>query len=196
MLFYKKLFYNLPNIITLLRIALIPLIGCYYQKHLYVTSALIFLLAAATDYIDGFIARKLRVVSSTGAKLDLLADKLIVIICLMLIVKLQHSYVITVPSIVIILREIIMYIIRQIMYIWNMEQVTAVSCLGKIKTVFQMSAIFMLILSSSNISKVYNIMGTIILQVSAILAVYSMSSYFSKLHTAMKNNSSESLKDN
>ena len=139
---------TIPTLLTLLRIALIPvLIIVFYLPYGWVpiASAMVFSLAAITDWLDGYLARKLKQVSAFGAFLDPVADKLMVATALVLIVQDMPSAWIVVPAVIIIGREITVSALREWMAEIGASSAVAVNNLGKIKTAAQMTALIMLL---------------------------------------------------
>ena len=146
---------NIPNLLTLLRISLIPvLVICYFlvsgKRELIITS--VFVLAAVTDWLDGFLARKLNATSALGAFLDPVADKLIVSCALVLLVsdldvlnRVYHSMPFAIAVCIIIGREIVISALREWMAELGERGVVAVGIPGKVKTVFQMVSIGLLL---------------------------------------------------
>jgi CDP-diacylglycerol--glycerol-3-phosphate 3-phosphatidyltransferase/cardiolipin synthase len=140
---------TLPNIMTLGRLVLIPIfILVFYLPYRWsaVCAAIIFLIAALTDVLDGYLARRLQQTSRFGAFLDPVADKLIVGAALVMLVDLHANIWITLPAIVIISREISVSALREWMAEIGQRSKVAVGMLGKIKTVLQMAAVFLLLL--------------------------------------------------
>ena len=139
---------NLPNIITLARILLVPVFVVIYLwpgDGTYLIAATLFALAAATDWLDGYLARRLNQTTPFGAFLDPVADKLIVVSALTVLLA-QHSTVwLTLPGLIIIGREIMISALREWMAEMNSSVTVAVSYLGKIKTSLQMIAIAVLL---------------------------------------------------
>lgn len=143
--------FNLPILLTWLRIVLIPLIvGVYYlpqasliQSDRNAVAALIFILAALTDWFDGYLARRLNQTSAFGAFLDPVADKLMVTAALLMLVELGRLN--TAIALVIVGREITISALREWMATIGAGKSVAVNSLGKIKTVCQMVAIPMLL---------------------------------------------------
>ncbi|MEE9358446.1 CDP-diacylglycerol--glycerol-3-phosphate 3-phosphatidyltransferase [Candidatus Vondammii sp. HM_W22] len=171
---------NIPNILTLLRIALIPVyVGIFYLPWELAgqACALVFALAAITDWLDGYLARKLQQVSSLGAFLDPVADKLMVSTALILLVEAHPSPVLAVPVLVIIGREIAISALREWMAEFGVRAQVAVSVIGKIKTAFQMTAIFLLIYSQDILGLPIATIGYVLLYVAAILTFWSMMVY-------------------
>lgn len=151
---------NLPNILTLARIALIPvfLAVAYWPpalevnghqgsvlRHLILTS--IFVLAAVTDWLDGYLARKLNQSSAFGRFLDPVADKLMVAAALIVLVQWQPTIAMAFAAIVIISREITVSALREWMAELGARTTVAVSTVGKYKTAFQMIAITVFLLN-------------------------------------------------
>ncbi|AFA41285.1 phosphatidylglycerophosphate synthetase [Wigglesworthia glossinidia endosymbiont of Glossina morsitans morsitans (Yale colony)] len=169
---------NIPTYLTLFRLSIIPLfIIVFYLpcKDASLYSAIIFILAALTDWFDGFLARRLNQTTCFGAFLDPVADKIIVVIGLILIIEYFHSFWITLPSSIMITREIIIASLREWMAELGKNNMLAVSVLGKLKTGIQMLAIFALLWKET-----YSIIiiGILALYTAAILAFWSMLKYF------------------
>lgn len=171
---------NIPNILTLLRIALIPVfVVIFYLPWDWsaVVCALVFALAALTDWLDGYLARKLNQVSPMGAFLDPVADKLMVATALILLVQADPNPALAIPSAVIIGREITISALREWMAELGARAKVAVSVIGKIKTAFQMIAIFLLILKTNLFGLPIYTVGYILLYIAAILTLWSMVVY-------------------
>lgn len=135
---------NIPNALTILRILLIPvLVVVFYlpfRDHLLFAAA-IFAFAAVTDWIDGYLARRLGQMTAFGAFLDPVADKLMVAITLVLLVERHNTLLFTLAACVIIGREIVISALREWMAELGERTSVAVSYIGKVKTAFQMLAI-------------------------------------------------------
>jgi CDP-diacylglycerol--glycerol-3-phosphate 3-phosphatidyltransferase/cardiolipin synthase len=178
---------NLPILLTWLRILLIPVfVGMFYLPTAWFSShevnyiaALIFAVAALTDWLDGFLARALNQTSAFGAFLDPVADKLMVAAALVLLVKLQR--VDAGIALIIIGREIAISALREWMAGLGMSKNVAVSFIGKLKTTAQMAAI-LLLLYHDPIGGVFNtvLAGTILIYAAAILTLWSMVYYLRK----------------
>ena len=142
---------NLPNLLTWLRIVLIPLfVGVFYLPPAWlhpeaqnVVGTLLFSLAAITDWLDGYLARRLGQTSAFGSFLDPVADKLMVAAALILLVKLGRADALV--AVIIIGREIAISALREWMASQGSRQSVAVSMLGKVKTTVQMIAILLLL---------------------------------------------------
>ncbi|BAC24461.1 pgsA [Wigglesworthia glossinidia endosymbiont of Glossina brevipalpis] len=169
---------NIPTCLTLFRLIIVPFfIIVFYLPFSNASfySAIIFILAALTDWFDGFLARKLNQTTCFGAFLDPVADKIIVVIGLILIIEYFHSFWITIPSLIMIIREIIISSLREWMAEIGKNNLLSVSLISKLKTSIQMLAIFSLLWKETYI---IIIIGILSLYVSSILAFLSMLKYF------------------
>jgi cardiolipin synthase len=177
---------NIPNIITLSRLLLIPLIiGLYYLPPEWApldvkntAACAVFILAAATDWLDGYLARKLNQMSAFGAFLDPVADKLIVVGAL--IVLLQLERVESLVGFIIIGREIAISALREWMAKVGQAKSVAVAFIGKLKTVSQMVAIPLLLYHDPLLGIDCLALGTVLINVAAVLTVASMLYYLRK----------------
>jgi CDP-diacylglycerol--glycerol-3-phosphate 3-phosphatidyltransferase len=172
--------YTIPNILTLLRIALIPLMIVVYVsplQHAMPLAALIFGLAGITDWLDGYLARKLDQTSPFGAFLDPVADKLIVACALVLVLYRHPSLYILIPALIIIGREITVSALREWMAGLGKRKTVAVSFLGKIKTTVQIIAILFLLWYEPIMGIPTFIIGVWLLIVAAVLTLISMFDY-------------------
>lgn len=170
---------SLPNLLTLLRILLIPIfIAVFYLPFgfAHATAAVIFAIASITDWLDGYLARKLKLISPFGAFLDPVADKLLVATSLLMLVGAKDINYITLPAIVIVGREIVISALREWMAELGRRTSVAVSYVGKVKTFLQMLAL-VLLLAFNPITSAWGIIGFILLYVSAILTMWSMVVY-------------------
>lgn len=171
---------NLPNILTLFRIALIPVfVLVFYLPFGWGNEAacMVFVVAAITDWLDGFLARKLQQISKLGAFLDPVADKLMVAVALVLLVESNPGPLLTLPAAVIIGREIAVSALREWMAELGARSSVAVSVYGKIKTIAQMVALPLLIYAAPFYSiPVYGI-GLVLLYLAAGLTLVSMYQY-------------------
>ena len=170
---------SLPNLLTLTRILLIPIfVLAFYLPFdsAHAIAAGIFATAAFTDWIDGFLARKLQMMSSFGAFLDPVADKLLVSTSLLLLVAAKDIHYITIPAIVIVGREIVISALREWMSEIGNRASVAVGYIGKIKTSLQMVALFLLV-AFNPVTSWWGLIGFILLYLSAILTIWSMVLY-------------------
>ncbi|MFT7221117.1 MAG: CDP-diacylglycerol--glycerol-3-phosphate 3-phosphatidyltransferase [Candidatus Azotimanducaceae bacterium] len=185
---------NTPNMITGLRIVLIPvLVAVFYLAPLewgYIASAAVFTIASITDWLDGYLARRLGQMTPFGAFLDPVADKLIVAVALVLLVEVHASAVLAIPALVIVGREIVVSALREWMAQYSEMRSVAVSMLGKVKTVFQMIAIILLLGLGPGENMAVDF-GYFLLYVAAGLTLWSMYGYLKlawpDLSSGMKN---------
>ncbi len=177
---------NVPNTLTWARIALIPLfVGVFYLpdsmlgpslKNLVAT--VIFVVAAVTDWFDGYLARTLGQTSEFGAFLDPVADKLMVAAALILLVQLGRIDAIV--AVVMIGREITISALREWMARVGESSSVAVATIGKFKTAAQMTAIPMLLYHDPLLLLNVQLIGTILIYVAAALTLWSMIYYLRK----------------
>jgi len=169
-----------PNILTSLRIAMIPvLVIVFYLAPMewrYLASAVVFSVASITDWLDGYLARRWGQTTPFGAFLDPVADKLIVAVALVLLVEVHASAILAVPALVIVGREIVVSALREWMAHYSERRGVAVSVLGKIKTISQMIAIILLLGAGPGKSDPM-IVGYTLLYISAALTLWSMYEY-------------------
>ena len=174
--------FNIPTNLTLLRIALIPLLTVvFYLPWHYSNLActVIFVLAGFTDWLDGYLARKMQLETPFGAFLDPVADKLMVAIVLVLIVQQQATPTLAIAAAIIIGREITIASLREWMAEIGQRAKVKVSQLGKWKTTSQMVAIGMLLYREDLFGMPINQMGYGLLYIAAVLTLWSMISYLS-----------------
>jgi CDP-diacylglycerol--glycerol-3-phosphate 3-phosphatidyltransferase/cardiolipin synthase len=175
---------NVPTALTWLRIVLIPVfVAVYYVPDTWLeasaknwTAMTVFAIAAATDWFDGYLARKWGQTSAFGAFLDPVADKLMVAAALIVLVWLERAD--TFLAIIIIGREIAISALREWMAQLGKSNNVAVALIGKVKTTAQMTAIIALLLWEPVIPGVSTpLLGTVALWVAAILTLWSMFHY-------------------
>ncbi len=172
--------WSIPNILTYLRIALIPVfMGLFYLSTPWArfAAALVFGTAAVTDWLDGYLARRLGQTSPLGAFLDPVADKLMVAIALVLLVQADPRTLLTLPAAVIIGREITVSALREWMAELGARSRVAVSLVGKFKTTAQMLAIFLLVLQHNPLGVPLYEIGLSLLYLAALLTLWSMVLY-------------------
>lgn len=171
---------NIPNFLTLTRIVLVPfLVIIFYLpfKWSYLACAGIFAFAAATDWFDGYLARRLDQTTPFGAFFDPVADKIMVATALCLLIDEFRVFWVTVPALIIIGREIVISALREWMAELGKRTSIAVSMIGKAKTVVQMVAITLLLLSPVPVDSWVGFHGILLLYLSAILTLWSMYIY-------------------
>lgn len=180
---------NIPNALTIMRIALIPvMVAVFYmpfQGHL-LAAALIFAVAAITDWFDGYLARRLGQMTAFGAFLDPVADKLMVAVALVLLVERHDNPFFTVAACVIIGREIVVSALREWMAELGRRTSVAVSMIGKVKTGFQMVAIAVLLaVDAQRDGSGVLAAGVVLLYVAAALTIWSMLQYLRAAKSVM-----------
>lgn len=164
-----------------MRIVLIPiLVGIYYLPFSWAhfAAALIFALASFTDWLDGYLARKLKQMSPFGAFLDPVADKLLVATSLLLLVGTKDVNYITMPAIIIVGREIVISALREWMAEIGSRASVTVGYIGKVKTAMQMCAL-VLLLAFPKADTGWGELGFVLLYLAAILTIWSMVIYLS-----------------
>ncbi len=169
---------KIPNLLTLVRIVLIPVfILVYYLPYAWApwAASAIFGLAAITDWFDGYLARKLDQSSPFGAFLDPVADKLMVAAALVVLVESFASPWVTVPAVIIIGREIVISALREWMAEVGKRASVAVSMIGKIKTTLQMVSILALL--AFPLYSTLSWVGVAALYGAAVLTLWSMFIY-------------------
>ena len=178
------MFFNPPTLLTWARIAAIPLImGVYYtplEPHTQNTiAAILFIVFALTDWLDGYLARKLNMTSAFGAFLDPVADKFLVCASILLLVHLQRADVFA--ALIIIGREIAISALREWMAQIGASRSVAVHILGKLKTSVQMTAIPLLLYNDRLLNLIdTHIWGYWLLWIAVILTIWSMAYYLQK----------------
>ena len=178
------MFLTIPTLMTWARIVAIPLIvGVFYlpiepaSRNLIAT--VMFVVFAATDWLDGYLARKLNQVSSFGAFLDPVADKFLVCACVLVLVQLQRADVFV--ALIIIGREIAISALREWMAQIGASRSVAVHMIGKVKTVVQMVAIPFLLFDGILFGLIdTRIWGLWLIWIAAIMTVWSMAYYLKK----------------
>ena len=171
---------NLPNYLTLLRIVLVPIFVIVFYLPSYwsrIAAAVIFALAAFTDWLDGFLARSWDQTSTLGAFLDPVADKLLVVVALSLLLADRNLPFLAIPAAIIIGREIVISGLREWMSEIGKRTSVAVSFVGKIKTAIQMLALVILIAHHENSTFAFTMLGYTLFYLAAALTVWSMSVY-------------------
>jgi cardiolipin synthase len=188
--------FNIPIFLTWLRVALIPLVvGVYYLPTPWLpltdrnlAATLVFIVAAITDWFDGYLARRWNQTSAFGAFLDPVADKLMVAGALLVLVQLDRVNAII--AFIIVGREITISALREWMAEIGARKSVAVSSLGKIKTAVQMVAIPMLLFHDP-LFVVFDmhIAGEILLWIAGVLTVWSMFYYLRRAWPLIKEKS-------
>ncbi len=181
------MFLTIPTIMTWTRIFAIPLIvGIFYlpdawigQSNKNLVATIMFVVFAATDWLDGYLARKLNQTSAFGAFLDPVADKFLVCACVLVLVHLQRTDVFV--ALIIIGREIAISALREWMAQIGASKSVAVHMVGKLKTVVQMVAIPFLLFDGVLFGLVNtHLWGNALIWGAAVLTVWSMVYYLQK----------------
>jgi cardiolipin synthase (CMP-forming) len=186
---------SLPNLLTWGRIFLIPMLICVFyipdlvlpssEKNL--TAAFIFTLAAITDWLDGFLARKFNQTTRFGAFLDPVADKLMVTTALVILVWLDRVGIFV--AAIIIGRELAISALREWMALIGESRGVAVSFVGKLKTAAQMVSIILLFLYEPIYFVPTYELGTLLVYVAVVLTVWSMFYYIKRASSIIAANS-------
>ena len=190
----EVMFFSIPNIMTWTRIAAIPFIVFIFDVPLdvetkNVIATVLFVLFALTDWLDGYLARRLNQTSAFGAFLDPVADKFLVCASLLVLVDLGRVDVIV--ALLIIGREIAISSLREWMALIGAAKSVAVNLLGKLKTTLQMVAIPFLLFDGTLWGWLdTGIWGTVLIWLAAFLTIWSMFYYLKKavphIRAAMK----------
>lgn len=171
---------TLPTLLTLGRIGLVPvLVLVFYLPFAWAgpAAAVVFALGAITDWLDGYLARRLGQQSAFGAFLDPVADKIMVAIVLIMLVQANPSLWLVLPAMVIIGREIVISALREWMAEIGQRARVAVSMVGKFKTVAQMTALILMLWEQPLGPLPTFWAGTVLLYIAALLTLYSMIAY-------------------
>lgn len=172
---------NAANLVTLSRIALIPVVVAFYYSSLptgQILATVVFVIASVSDWLDGYLARKLKQTSEFGAFLDPVADKLLVVVVLILLVTVHASLLLA--TAIIVAREILVSALREWMASQGKRAAVAVAFSGKLKTTVQMVAIGALLLVSDSTPVLLWQFGFMLVNIAAILSLWSGFQYFQK----------------
>jgi CDP-diacylglycerol--glycerol-3-phosphate 3-phosphatidyltransferase len=170
---------NWANAVTIIRVILIPVVAVCYYSELPASNfwaALLFAIASISDWLDGYLARKLDLASDFGAFLDPIADKLLVVVVLIMLVAAHSSLLIA--TIVLISREILISGLREWMSTKGRRDLVTVGFSGKLKTTIQMIAIVALLLGDIDRPQWLWQLGLFGIYLAALISVYSMVIYF------------------
>ncbi len=181
----RRMFFTIPTIMTWTRIVAIPLIvGVYYFPGLSLRAqndiaTVMFVLFAITDWLDGYLARKLNQTSAFGAFLDPVADKFLVCAALLILVHMNRAHVLV--ALIIIGREIAISSLREWMAQIGAGKSVAVHMVGKLKTTVQMVAIPFLLFDGMLLGQIdTRVWGAVLIWAAAVLTVWSMVYYLQK----------------
>ena len=169
----------IPNSLTLVRIALIPAFVyiSLFSENLDWLAALLFSIAALTDWLDGFIARKLNATTRFGAFLDPVADKLVVLSALVILIGQYSTIWLTIPGIIVVCRELLISALREWIAEVGQGMVLNVTGIAKIKTGVQMAAIAVLLANPPELSSLWVMGGLGLFYVATFLTIWSMAAY-------------------
>ena len=176
--------FNLPNLLTWQRILAIPLLVCVYlvpfdawgEHSRNLVATILFILASITDWLDGWLARRLGQQTELGAFLDPVADKLLV--CVALVMLLDLGRINAGIAIIIIGREITISALREWMAQMGKRGSVAVAQIGKLKTTAQMAAIMLLLAGMNDYHGLnFIFIGNILMTLAAVLTIWSMFYY-------------------
>jgi CDP-diacylglycerol---glycerol-3-phosphate 3-phosphatidyltransferase len=182
---------NVPVILTLLRIALIPLfVLVFYLPFSWASpaSAMVFALAGITDWLDGYLARRWGQISAFGAFLDPVADKLMVAAALIMLVDKHGSLGLAIPAIVIVGREIGVSALREWMAEMGQRGIVAVSYISKVKTTCQIVALLLMLYRQPIFGLPSYAIGMVLIYAAASLTLWSMFLYLRAAVRSMEAN--------
>ena len=182
---------TLPTILTLFRIILIPVFVIVFYLPMpwaHAAAAFIYAIASLTDWFDGYLARVLNQESAFGAFLDPVADKLMVVVAIILLVEANPSPWMAIPSLIIISREITVSALREWMAELGSRTTVKVSFVGKAKTTAQMFSLFLMIYHQELFGIPMFETGLAFYYLSAILTLYSMLVYLKAAWPVMRSN--------
>ena len=178
---------NIANLVTFFRLALVPgVILCFFSDLALANywAALLFTIASLSDWLDGYLARSMGIASEFGAFLDPIADKLLVVVVLVILVASYKSLVLA--TVVLISREILISALREWMAEKGKRDLVAVGFSGKLKTTVQMVSIIALLLYADNMPPWVWDVGFVGIHLSACISVYSMLIYFKRAWSPLR----------
>ncbi len=173
-------FMSIPNVLTLIRIGLIPVFVLAFYLPFdwsHIATTTIFAIAAITDMLDGYLARKLGQVSVLGAFLDPVADKLMIAVALVVLVQTHPNPLFAIPAAIIVGREIAVSALREWMAELGRRTSVAVSVIGKFKTLSQMLALLFLLYGKPINGFPTEEVGFVLLYIAAAMTLWSMAVY-------------------
>jgi len=172
---------NTATFFTVLRVLAIPVFIAIYYSGIpgnNLIAAVIFIFASITDWLDGYLARKLDQCSDFGAFLDPVADKLLVTVTLVMLAANYTSPWFVAPAAIMVAREVLISALREWMSSNNQRDIVAVGYIGKVKTTTQMLAIIALLAADPTKFNLLLMAGYALIYISAILTLCSMFNYF------------------
>jgi len=183
---------TLPTAITLFRIVLIPVfVVVFYLPYNWanLAAAALFAFASFSDWVDGYLARVLKQESSFGAFLDPVADKLMVVVAIILLVQVHPSIYLAIPSVIIVAREISISALREWMAELGDSTTVKVSFVGKAKTTAQLFSLFLMIYADPIEQIPVFKIGLGFFYLAAIFTIVSMFIYLRAAWPVIKKNS-------
>lgn len=171
---------NAANIVTCSRVLMIPIVIILHYSSLpyhNLLAAGLFAIASLTDWLDGYLARKLNQTSDFGAFLDPVADKLLVVMAMVLLAANHTSIWFVLPTAVIIAREVFVSALREWMANSNKRNLVKVGYIGKVKTTVQMVGITILLATNAASAQSIVWLGYFLIYISAVFSLWSMVSY-------------------
>lgn len=171
---------TLPTTLTLARLAIVPLlVVLFYLPYEWSqpAAALVFALGGVTDWLDGYLARRLDQHSSFGAFLDPVADKVMVAVVLVMLVQADPRLWLALPAMVIIGREIVISALREWMAEIGQRARVAVNVLGKVKTTAQIAALLLMLYREPILGLPTYLIGVVLLYAAALMTLYTMVAY-------------------
>jgi CDP-diacylglycerol--glycerol-3-phosphate 3-phosphatidyltransferase len=180
---------TLANFFTVLRVLLIPVFMTLYYTDFYghfLLAAGVFILACVTDWLDGYLARRMNQCSRFGAFLDPVADKLLVTITLVMLAASYADPFYVIPAALIVAREVLVSALREWMAEHQQRDVVAVGKIGKVKTTVQMLALIVLLATDPQGPVLIRGTGYLLLSAAALLTIWSMLNYIRSAWPVLK----------
>ncbi len=171
---------NIANMVTYSRVLMVPVVVIVYYSSLPWSNFLaagVFTIASISDWLDGYLARKLNQTTPFGAFLDPVADKLLVVMALVLLTANFTSPWFVLPVAIIIGREVFVSALREWMASCNQRDMVKVGYIGKVKTTIQMIAIVILLAVWPEAPPIMTWTGYVLIYLSAFFSLWSMGSY-------------------
>jgi CDP-diacylglycerol--glycerol-3-phosphate 3-phosphatidyltransferase len=171
---------NIANLVTVSRVMMIPFVIVLHYSGLPHSNLLaggLFAIASLTDWLDGYLARRLKQTSAFGAFLDPVADKLLVVAALVLLVANYPAIWFVLPVAIIIAREVFVSALREWMANCNQRDLVKVGYIGKVKTTVQMIGITILIGVDAQTPAIFTQLGIVLVYASAVFSLWSMILY-------------------
>lgn len=168
---------TLPISLTVFRIVLIPVLVFFIMSGYFLTATVLFLFAAISDWLDGFMARRLKQTTRFGAFLDPVADKLLVISVSVVMVWHVHSVLFTIPAVIIVCREVTVVALREWMAKMGDNMSVRVALHGKIKSVIQFIALTLFLYIGEQDVFFMLLLAYILLYIATVMTLISMMRY-------------------